>query len=109
MGYFSVFVTGEMPETTEIKLCIRPQDIKIIKEGSPIKDFLKRNIFSGEITSLFLFPEYCLMQFRIEASPEKYDFEIRFPRYIRERHDLYPGKRVRVGIWEPKIILFSLE
>ncbi len=106
MGYFSVFVSGETPETTEIKLCIRPQDIKIIKKGSPIKDFLKRNIFSGEITSLFLFPEYCLMQFRIEASPQEYDFELRFPRYIRERHDLYAGKRVRVGIWEPKIILF---
>jgi ABC-type Fe3+/spermidine/putrescine transport system ATPase subunit len=107
MGYFSVFVPGEMPATTEIKLCIRPQDIKIIREGFPIGDSLKRNVFSGEITSLFLFPEYCLMQFRIEASPEEYDFEIRVPRYIRERHNLYAGKSVRVGVWEPKIILFS--
>jgi ABC-type Fe3+/spermidine/putrescine transport system ATPase subunit len=108
MGYFSVFVPGEMPETTDIKLCIKPQDIKIIREGFPIGDSLKRNVFSGEITSLFLFPEYCSMQFRIEASPEEYDFEIRFPRYIRERHNLYAGKSVRVGVWEPKIILFSL-
>jgi len=107
IGHFSVFVPEEMPETKEIKLCIRPQDIKIIREGFPIRDSLIRNVFSGEITSLFLLPEYCLMQFRIEASPEEYDLEIRVPRYLRERHDLYPGKRITVGLWEPHIILFS--
>ena len=107
IGHFSIFVSGQVPETTEIRLCIRPQDIKIIREGFPVKDSLKKNIFSGEITALFLFPEYCLMQYRIEGSPEAYDFEIKLPRYLRERHDLYPGKRVRVGIWEPNIILFS--
>lgn len=107
IGHFSVFVPEEMPETKEIKLCIRPQDIKIIREGFPIRDSLIRNVFSGEITSLFLLPEYCLMRFRIEASPDEYDLEIRVPRYLRERHDLYPGKRVTVGLWEPHIILFS--
>jgi hypothetical protein len=106
IGHFSIFVNNKVADEKKVKLCVRPQDIKIIREGSSIKDSLKQNIFSGEIISLFPLPEYCLMRFKIGGSPQEYDFEMRFPRYLRERHDLYPGKKIRVALWEPNIILF---
>jgi len=108
IGHFSIFVNKKDICRSKIKLCVRPQDIKIIKEGSTIKDSLKQNVFPGKIISLFPLPEYCLMQFKMEGSPKEYDFEMRFPRYLRERHNLYPGKRIRVAIWEPSIILFQI-
>ncbi|MBW1766108.1 MAG: ATP-binding cassette domain-containing protein [Deltaproteobacteria bacterium] len=106
IGHFSIFVMKKIPDGKMLKLCVRQQDIKIIKEGLPVKDSLKRNIFSGEIVSIFPLPEYCMIWFKIEESPKKYDFELKIPVYLRERHNLYPGKKVIVGIWEPNIILF---
>jgi len=105
MGHFNIIVNKRDIVRARVKLCVRPQDIKIIREGASIKDSLKQNIFSGEIISLFPLPEYCLMRFKIGGSPQEYDFEMRFPRYLRERHDLYPGKKIRVALWEPNIIL----
>ena len=106
-GHFSITVNKVLPAETDVGICIRQQDIKIIKEGSPVKDSLKQNIFSGEIVSLFPLPEFCLMWFKIRGSPKEYDLELKFPDYIRLRHDLYPGKKIRVGIWEPNIIVFE--
>ena len=105
-NHFSLLVSDKIQSGKKVKFCIRQQDIKIIKEGSPVKDSLKRNLFSGEIVALFPLPEYCLMNFKIDGSPRRYDLELRFPRYLIERHSLYPGKKIRVAVWEPKIILF---
>ena len=107
IGHFSLWIPEEITEGTRVKLCIRKQDIKIIKEGRPLKDSLQRNCFSGKIVSVFSLPEYCLASFKIEGSPQKYDFEINFPRYLLERHNLYKGKKIQVAIWEPSIILLK--
>lgn len=107
LGHFSVVVKDEIPVGREVAICIRPQDIKIIREDVGIRDSLKENVFSGEIISLFMLPEQCLMRFKMDGSPKNYDFELRFPTYIEKRHALYVGKRVRVAIWEPNIIVFK--
>ena len=109
LGHFSLHAMEDIPDNKKIKLCVRQQDIKIIKGDSPVKDSLERNLFSGEIVSLFPLPEYCLMNFRIDGSPKRFDFELKFPRYIIERHNLYQGKKIRVAVWEPNIILFKDE
>ncbi len=106
LGHFHLIVRKRIPAGEKVRLCIRQQDIKIIREGLSVKDSLRRNVFSGEIVSLLPLPESCLMWFRIEGSPREYDFEVRFPAYIRVRHDLSQGKRVRVALWEPNIIVF---
>lgn len=107
IGHFNLWVPEKIPAGNRVKLCIRQQDIKIIKEGSPIKNSLKRNVFSGKIVSVFHLPEYCLIYFKVGGSPQRYDFEIKFPRYLLERHNLYQGKRIQVALWEPNIILLS--
>lgn len=107
LNHFNLWIPEKIPEGKVIKVCIRQQDIKIVKEDSPIKDSLMRNIFSGKIVSVFPLPEYCLICFKIEGSPLKYDFEIKLPRYLLERHNLYKDKKIRVALWEPSIVLFK--
>lgn len=107
LGHFSVVVKGEISPGEKIKLCIRPQDLKIIREDVPIRDPLQQNVFSGEIISLFMLPEHCVMHFKIDGSPQQYDLELKFPAYIKQRHNLYIRKKVKVAIWEPNIIIFK--
>ncbi|MFC1862951.1 ABC transporter ATP-binding protein [Thermodesulfobacteriota bacterium] len=103
--HFNLCIHENISEGNRVKLCIRQQDIKIIKKGRPLKDSLQRNVFSGKIVSLFPLPEDCLVCFKIEGSPQKYDFEIKFPRYLMKKHNLYKGKKIQVALWEPSIIL----
>ncbi len=104
MDYFSVVVSDKFPVGDQVKLCIRGQDIKIIKEGAAIKDSLKRNIFEGKIVNLFPLTEYSLLRFQVSGSTREFDFEVKLPRHILDRYDLYSGKAIRVAFWEPTII-----
>ena len=106
LDHFRLIVGKKIQEGTKVNLCIRQQDIKIIREGSSVKDSLKRNIFAGEIVALFPLPESCLLWFKIAGSPKRYDFELKLPAYIPLRHNISPGKKIQVAIWEPNIILF---
>ena len=89
-----------------VKLCIRAQDIKILKEGTPVKDSLKRNVFDGKISKLFPLSEYCLMWFKIKGSTNDYDLEVKVPHFIKERYNLHTEKVLQVAFWEPTIIIF---
>ena len=104
---FQVVLNRDMVPGTKVDLCVRQQDIKIIKPGTPLKDALKHNVLTGRVVSVFPFPEYCLLYFRINTSSREFDFEIKLPPYLRERYDLYPGKEIQVGLWEPNIIVFN--
>ncbi len=103
----NVNVDREVPEGKKINICIRQQDIKIVQEDKPLKKSLKKNVFPGTITDLLPLPESCIMYFKFNNSNRKYDLELRFPIHIKDRHNLYPGKKVRVAFWEPTIIIFE--
>ena len=105
--HFDIVVGERLPAGRRVSLCVRAQDIKIVREGAPLKDSLVRNVFAGEISALFPLPEACLMWFRISGSKREFDFEVRFPRHIMLRHSLRTGKQVRVAFWEPTIIVFD--
>ena len=107
LGHFSVVVRAKVADGKRVKVCIRQQDIRIIKEGAAIKDSLRRNILAGEITNLFPLLEEHVMWFRVERSPRKHDLELRFPLNVEGRHSLYEGKKIRVALWEPMIMLFE--
>jgi len=105
-SHFKILVNERIASGTQATVCVRQQDLKIVREGYPLRDSLKGNVFSGEIVSLLSLPESCVMMFRIEGSPRRYDFELRFPAYIRERHNLHEGNKIRVAILTPTIIVF---
>jgi len=107
LGHFRLFTENRLTPDTLIRICIRPQDIKIIREGFPVRDNLKNNILDGTIVSLLNLPDSCLMLFKIEGSPSRYDLEVKFPAYIAKRYQLAEGQRIRVAIWEPRIIVLN--
>jgi len=107
IGHFSIKISKTIPIGEKVTLCVRQQDIKIISEGTPVKDSLRQNIFSGKIISILPLPEHCLMLFKLDGSPEQHDFELKFPRYIMERHSLRQGNQIRVALLQPNIILLS--
>lgn len=91
------FIVGQ-----EIKFCIRPQDIKIIKQGLPIRYELMDNLFEGEIISSHFYNDFCTIKLRSAI-----DIEIRFPIYIYQRYHFFNGKKIRIGIWQPGINIFK--
>ena len=105
--HFSIFVPQKISQGKKVCFCIRQQDIKIIKKDCSVKEPLRRNILTGKIVTLFPLPDSCLMTFKIKDSPGNHDFELRFPRYLIERHDLYHGKEIKVAVLEPSIIVFD--
>jgi ABC-type Fe3+/spermidine/putrescine transport system ATPase subunit len=107
LGHFGVVVRKKVAEGKRVKVCIRQQDIRIIKEGTAIKESLRRNVLAGEITNLFPLLEEYVMWFRVERSPKEYDLELRFPLNVEGRHSLYQGKKIRAALWEPMIMLFQ--
>ncbi len=107
LGHFRVVLGKKIPEGKETSLCIRQQDIRIIREGKPIKDSLSRNVFSGEIAAIFTTSDSCSIWFRIDGSPHHHDLEAKFPLNIRGRYALFKGKKIRVAFVEPSIIVFD--
>jgi ABC-type Fe3+/spermidine/putrescine transport system ATPase subunit len=107
LGHFGVQLGAKVAAGKRVKVCVRQQDIRIIKEGAAIKGSLKRNVFSGEIASLIPLREEYVMWFKIEGSQKRYDLEARFPLHMEGRHALHEGKRIRVALWEPMIMLFA--
>ena len=103
---FSVVLSKKISPGTRVNLCVRQQDIKIVKQDNAVKPALRHNILHGRIVSLFPFPEYCLVWFRVEGSTREYDLEIKLPPYLRERYKLFAGKQTDVAFWEPTIIVF---
>ena len=107
LGHFGVIVRAKVAEGKRVKVCIRQQDVRIIKEGAAVREPLRRNILAGEITSLFPLLEEFVMWFRVGGSPRKHDLELRFPLHMEGRHKLYEGKKIRVALLEPMIMLFE--
>lgn len=107
LGHFGVQVRAKVAEGSRVRVCIRQQDIRIIEEGEGVRDSLKRNILSGEITNLIPLREECVMWFKITGSPRAYDLEARFPLRMEGRHQLHEGKKIRVALLEPMITVFT--
>jgi ABC-type Fe3+/spermidine/putrescine transport system ATPase subunit len=107
LGHFGVLVREKVAGGKRVKVCIRQQDVRIIKEGAEIKDSLRRNVFAGEIMNLFPLLEEHVMWFKLDGSRRKYDLELRFPLNVEGRHKLFEGKKIKVALWEPMIILFE--
>ncbi len=107
LGHFGVELSAKFAAGRRVKVCIRQQDIRIIQEGGDVRESLKRNILSGEITNLIPLREECMMWFKITGSPKPFDLEARFPLRMEGRHQLHEGKKIRVALLEPMITVFA--
>ncbi len=89
----------------EIDLFIRPEEVMILREGKPIKDSLRRNIFDGEIFDIMDRGRYHLIRF--QSSEGKIPFEISIPNYAYRNLNLYIGKRVKIALRDESLWLLE--
>ncbi|MFA5778568.1 MAG: ABC transporter ATP-binding protein [Elusimicrobiota bacterium] len=92
-----------------IKFCIRPDAIKVIKEDYPIREELKENMFDAEIISSYFFSDTCMMKLRIFSHNEDAVFFAKFPSLIYKRYDLRDGLKIKTAFWKEGIIIFENE
>jgi ABC-type Fe3+/spermidine/putrescine transport system ATPase subunit len=89
----------------EIDLFIRPEEVMIIREGKPVKDSLRRNIFEGEILDIADKGRYHSVYFQTKEG--KVLFEISIPNYTFRNLNLSTGKIVKVALREESLWMMS--
>jgi len=105
-GPFRIRVGNPPPPGGRATVCLRPQDIKIIRDDAPVRRELAENLISGTIAAVFPLPEQCVLHFRADGSRSEFDLELKFPDFIRQRLNLREGAAVRVAPWKPGIIVW---
>jgi len=85
----------------DVDLFIRSEEVMIIRQGKPVKDSLRRNIFEGEIVDLIDRGRYAVVYF--QATEDKILFEISIPHYAFRNLDLSMGKAVKVALREESL------
>jgi ABC-type Fe3+/spermidine/putrescine transport system ATPase subunit len=96
---------GKMEMGKEVDLFIRPDEVMIIREGKPVKDSLKRNIFEGEILDILDRGRYHMVYFQTLGG--KIPFEISIPNYAFRNLDLSIGKIVKVALREESLWMMA--
>lgn len=89
----------------DINLFIRPEEVMILREGKPIKESLKRNIFEGKILDITDRGIYHLIQFQTDVG--KITFEISIPNYAYRNLNLFAGKRAKVALRDESLWLME--
>jgi len=89
----------------EIVLFIRPEEVMIIREGKPVKESLRRNIFEGEILDIADKGRYHSVYFQTKEG--KILFEISIPNYTFRNLNLSTGKILKVALREESLWTMS--
>ncbi len=106
VGGFTIRVHTPLPQAALVGVCVRPQDVKIIRDGMPLDEQLAANTYTATIRELYLLPQHCVLMVQVKGSPRPFDFEVRCPEYMKERHQLDVGGTIRIALWQPNIIVF---
>jgi molybdate transport system ATP-binding protein len=96
---------GPVEVGMEVDLYVRPDEIMIIREGKPVKDSLRQNIFEGEIVDIVNKGRYHLVYF--QTNERKIPFEISIPNYTLRNLDLSVGKLVKIALREESLWVMS--
>ncbi len=93
----------------EATVCIRPQDIKIVKEDEPLREEIEENVFTGKITDGIFSPARVTLTFRPRGTAGGYDFKIKLPDYIYKRYNLGQDREVKVALWQENLITWPTD
>jgi len=96
---------GQIEVEKEVDLFVRPEEVMIIREGKPVKDSLKRNIFEGEILDITDRGRYHVVYFQTRIG--KIPFEISIPNYTFRNLNLSIGKMVKVALREESLWMMT--
>lgn len=91
----------QMEVGKEVNLFIRPEEVMILREGKPVKDSLRRNIFEGKIIDITDKGKYHWVNFQTREG--RVLFEISIPNYAFRNLNLSIGKMVRIALREESL------
>jgi ABC-type Fe3+/spermidine/putrescine transport system ATPase subunit len=86
---------------TEVDLFVRPEEVMIIRQGKPVKDSLKQNIFEGEILDIIDRGRYHTIDF--QTTEGKIPFEISIPNYAFRNLNISAGEKIKVALREESL------
>ena len=89
----------------EVDLYVRPDEIMILREGKPVKDSLRQNIFEGELIDIVDKGRYHLVAFRSKGG--NIPFEISIPNYTFRNLNLSIGKIVSIALRDESLWVMS--
>jgi len=89
----------------EVDLYVRPDEIMILREGKPVKDSLRQNIFEGELIDIVDKGRYHLVAFRSKGG--NILFEISIPNYTFRNLNLSVGKMVSIALRDESLWVMS--
>ena len=89
----------------EADLFIRPEEVMIIREGKPVKESLKRNIFLGKIIEIVERRGYQTVH--LQTMVGKIPIEVAIPNYAFRNLDLSIGKKVSVALREESLWIMT--
>jgi ABC-type molybdate transport system ATPase subunit len=92
---------GPVEVGMEVDLYVRPDEIMIIREGKPVKESLRQNIFEGEILDIAGKERYQTVHFQTTSG--NILFEISIPNYTFRNLNLSIGKMVRIALREESL------
>jgi len=98
------FHQGKTALNQRVQVCVRPQDIKILRDGYPVREELSDNVFRCEVQSMYLLHDMAVVKVRGAA-----DFELRLPLHVVKRHALTVGKAISCALWQRNILLYPLD
>ena len=96
-----------------IEFCIRPEDIKVLREDKPIRDDLQENIITGIILKILeKGPSHTIFIGLPVCSPGRkdtdYTFEINIPNSSYRSLGLKEGQRIRISIRRDSVWVIPL-
>jgi molybdate transport system ATP-binding protein len=89
----------------DVDLYVRPDEIMILREGKPVKESLRHNIFAGEIVDIIDRGRYRFVYF--QTLEGKILFEISIPNYAFRNLNLSIGKKVTIALREESLWVMS--
>ncbi len=106
LGCWRVALSRSLPSGEPVQICIRPQDVKILKEDAPLRRELAKNAFTCEVRRVFELTDTSVAWLRPDTGQPSPELEVRFPAHLRARHNLRLGRRIRVALYEPGLIAY---
>lgn len=91
----------EMEVGRQVHLFIRPEEVMILREGKPVKDSLKRNIFEGKIFDIL--EKERIHTIYLKTVGGEVPFEISIPNYAFRNLHLSIGKMVQIALREESL------
>jgi molybdate transport system ATP-binding protein/molybdate/tungstate transport system ATP-binding protein len=93
---FTFDLTGHLTPGEEVDFLIRPEEVMVIREGKPIKESLKGNIFEGEIRKIIERETHHTL-FLSEVG-QGVIFEANIPNYVLRNLKLIENQRVQAAL-----------